>query len=198
MLSGPSGQCGDRHPQPSPEVSKGMKEVVTSLSHAVTWLTGWLATHSVRGLRLSLGGVFLWFGVLKFFPDLSPAQAIALRTLERLTWGTLSPSVALHLLALWETLVGVGLLLGVYPRVVLALLFLHMVGTFSPLVLFPDAMFLHRPYAPTLEAQYILKNFVFISAGIVIGATTREGAGRANSADRMCNTMQSPILSERL
>src|SRR5690349_21323422 len=69
MWSGPSGQCGDRHPHTAPEVSKGLQEVVTSLRHAVTWLTGWLATQSVRGLRLSLGGVFLWFGVLKFFPD---------------------------------------------------------------------------------------------------------------------------------
>jgi len=175
-----------------------MKEVLTSLRHAVAWLTGWLATHSVRGLRLSLGGVFLWFGVLKFFPDLSPAQALALRTLEILTWGILPPSVALHLLALWETVVGVGLLLGVCPRVVLALLFLHMLGTFSPLVLFPDAMFLHRPYAPTLEAQYIFKNFVFISAGIVIGATNRGGAGGAKSEESIYLTIPSPILSERM
>jgi uncharacterized membrane protein YphA (DoxX/SURF4 family) len=142
--------------------------------------------------------VFLWFGVLKFFPDLSPAQTLALRTLEILTWGTLPPAVALHLLALWETVVGVGLLLGVCPRVVLALLVLQMAGTFSPLVFFPDAMFLHRPYAPTLEAQYIFKNFVFISAGLVIGATTRRDAGGAQSAARMSKATPVPSLSERL
>ncbi len=31
------------------------------------------------------------------------------------------------------------------------------------------------PYAPTLEGQYIIKNIVLISAGIVIGATVRGG-----------------------
>jgi hypothetical protein len=32
------------------------------------------------------------------------------------------------------------------------------------------------PYAPTLEGQYIIKNLVLVSAGLVIGATVRGGA----------------------
>ena len=31
-------------------------------------------------------------------------------------------------------------------------------------------VFIHFPYAPTLEGQYIIKNMVLISAGLVIGA----------------------------
>ena len=50
-----------------------------------------------------------------------------------------------------------------------------MAGTFTPLFLFPDECFTHVPYAPTLEGQYIIKNIVLISAGIVIGATVRGG-----------------------
>jgi len=138
-------------------------------------VTQWMATYSVLLLRLSLGSVFLWFGLLKFFPDLSPAEVLARRTLEALTWGYLPPPLALPLLAFWESAIGVGMLLGVYPFLTLALLFLHMGGTFTPLFLFPQDVFAHIPYAPTFEAQYILKNLVFLSAGCVLGASHRRG-----------------------
>ena len=65
-----------------------------------------------------------------------------------------------------------------YRSITLALLFLHMGGTLTPLFLFPNDVFVHIPYAPTLEAQYILKNLVLISAGCVIGTSARRG-GRA-------------------
>jgi uncharacterized membrane protein YphA (DoxX/SURF4 family) len=142
-------------------------------------VTTWMASHSMVLLRLSLGGVFLWFGLLKFFPDLSPAEVLVQRTLDTLTWGYLSPHLALPLLALWETAIGLGLLLGVYRFITLALLFLHMGGTLTPLVLFPHDVFAHIPYAPTLEAQYILKNLVFISVGCVIGSSKRWRGGSA-------------------
>jgi uncharacterized membrane protein YphA (DoxX/SURF4 family) len=153
---------------------------MASLGHDATErLTHWIASYSVVLLRLSLGGVFLWFGLLKFFPNLSPAEALATRTLDTLTLGYLTPQLALRLLALWETAIGLGLLLGVCPCITLALLFLHMGGTLTPLFLFPNDVFAHIPYAPTLEAQYILKNLVFISAGCVIGTSNRTGAGSA-------------------
>jgi hypothetical protein len=77
--------------------------------------------------------------------------------------------------------IGLGLLLGVCPSLTLAFLFLHMGGTLTPLVLFPKDVFVHIPYAPTLEAQYILKNVVLISAGCVIGTSNR----RAQAARRL-------------
>ena len=147
--------------------------------HAAGRLTRWIASYSLVLLRLSLGGVFFWFGLLKFFPALSPAEALATRTLDTLTLGYLAPHLAIPLLALWEAAIGLGLLLGVCPSLTLALLFLHMVGTLTPLVLFPHEVFAHIPYAPTFEAQYILKNVVFISAGCVLGAFR---AGRAGDA----------------
>src|SRR5712691_8712691 len=144
--------------------------------HAEVRITNWMASYSIMLVRLSLGGIFIWFGVLKFFPDLSPAEVLATRTLEILTLGYLSPPLSMRLLALWETTIGLGVLLGVCPYGSLALLFLHMLGTFTPLVLFPHDVFVHLPYAPTFEAQYILKNLVLISAGCVLGATSRGGA----------------------
>jgi hypothetical protein len=50
-----------------------------------------------------------------------------------------------------------------------------MPGTVLPLFLLPDVCWVHAPYAPTLEGQYIIKNLVLISAGLVIGATVRGG-----------------------
>jgi hypothetical protein len=51
-----------------------------------------------------------------------------------------------------------------------------MLGTITPLFLFTGEVFTQIPYAPTLEGQYIIKNMVLISAGIVIGGTVRGGA----------------------
>jgi len=31
-------------------------------------------------LRVSLGIIFLWYGMLKFFPELSPAESLAVNT----------------------------------------------------------------------------------------------------------------------
>jgi len=146
-----------------------------SFDRVDTALTGWMARYGVTLLRVSLGIVFLWFGFLKFFPDLSPAQSLAGDTIEKLTFGVVPAGTAVVILAVWETLIGLGLLLGVFLRATLLLLWLQMLGTFTPLFLFPDECFTHVPYAPTLEGQYIIKNIVLISAGIVIGATLRGG-----------------------
>jgi len=138
-------------------------------------LTRWMARHGVPLLRVSLGIVFLWFGALKFFPGLSPAQDLAARTITVLSFGFVSPSISLPVLAAWECLIGLGLLTGRLMRLTLLLLAAQMAGTLTPLVLFPSEVFTRVPYAPTLEGQYIIKNAVLISAALVLGATVRGG-----------------------
>ena len=138
-------------------------------------ITTWMANYGVLLLRVSLGIVFVWFGVLKFFPGLSPAQDLATETISLLTFGIVTPSISLPVLAAWETLIGLGLITGRYMRVTLLLLFGQMLGTMTPLFLFPDASFSVFPISPTLEGQYIIKNLILVSAGIVIGATVRGG-----------------------
>ncbi len=139
-------------------------------------ITNWMAKFGIRLLRISLGIVFLWFGALKFFPDLSPAQDLAVRTISQLSFGLISAQMSLTILATWECLIGLGLIFGVLMRATLLLLFLQMLGTITPIFLFPQEVFTHIPYAPTLEGQYIIKNIVLISAGFVLGATVRGGA----------------------
>jgi uncharacterized membrane protein YphA (DoxX/SURF4 family) len=139
------------------------------------WVTALLAAHGLTALRIALAVVFLWFGVLKFFPGLSPAQDLASRTIEVLTFGLVPPAVALPVLAAWEVAIGVGLLIGRWMRVTLLLLFVQMLGTVTPLVLFPAETWIQAPVAPTLEGQYIIKNIVLVTAALVLGATVRGG-----------------------
>jgi uncharacterized membrane protein YkgB len=134
-----------------------------------------MARFGIPLLRLSLGVVFLWFGALKFLPNVSPAQELATRTIHTLSGGLVPASVSMPILAGWECVIGLGLLVGRGLRGILFLLYVQMLGTLTPLVLFPDEVFTRFPYVPTLEGQYIIKNLVLISAGIVVGATVRGG-----------------------
>lgn len=138
-------------------------------------LTRWMARYGVVILRVALGIVFFWFGVLKFFPGLSPAQTLAVKTMDVLAFGVIPGGLSLVLLAGLECAVGFGLISGKFMRLTLLLLAFQMVGAASPLFLFPGEVFTQLPYAPTLEGQYIIKNVVLVSAGIVIGATVRGG-----------------------
>lgn len=118
--------------------------------------------------RVSLGIIFIWYGVLKFFPELSPAEALATQTIDILFFNTIPASLSIKLLALWEVTVGVGLLFGIYLRFALALFFIHMVLTFTPFIVLPELCFTKAPYAFTLVGQYILKNVIFILMGVLI------------------------------
>jgi len=137
-------------------------------------ITSWMSKYGLLLLRLSVGIVFFWFGILKFIPGLSPAQDLAIRTIDLLSFGLVPGNISINILATWEVLIGIGLLTGVYMRATLLLLFLQMVGTMAPVFLFPEEVFSIVPYAPTLEGQYIIKNLVIVSAGIVLGATVRK------------------------
>ena len=139
-------------------------------------ITEWMADHGVTFLRFALGIVFFWFGILKLFPGASPAEDLAARTIDALTLGVVQPQVALPILAVWEMAIGIGLFINRWMRVTLLLLFVQMLGTITPLVLFPAETFTTFPLAPTLEGQYIIKNFVLISAAIVLGALVRGGS----------------------
>jgi len=135
----------------------------------------WLARHSVALLRISLGLVFLGFGLLKFVPGLSPAETLAERTTEVLTFGLVSGRAAGLLVATLETTIGLCLLTGRALRLGLALLGLAMVGVLSPLLLFPAELFAGPGFAPTLEGQYVLKDVVLLASVPVIAARAHEG-----------------------
>lgn len=152
------------------------KEASPKLSRIEKIITQWMAGHSIFFLRAGLGSIFFWFGFLKFFPNLSSAEDIAVKTIARITFGQIPDTISIHILAIWECLIGLGLISAYFMRLTLALLFFQMLGTILPLFIFPKETFIHVPYAPTLEGQYIIKNLAIIAAAIVLGATVRGGA----------------------
>ena len=137
-------------------------------------VTRWLADHGLTLLRISIGLIFVWFGVLKFWPGLSPADQLATETIDRLSFGLMPDDLARILLAILETAIGIGLITGKYIRLTLLLLVGQMLGAVTPLFLFPEVTW-SQPFVPTLEGQYILKNIVVVSAALTIGATVRGG-----------------------
>lgn len=155
----------------------------------------WTATHALTVLRLALGIIFLWYGALKFFPGYSPAEALAGRTIHDLTFGVIAPEVALRVLAAWETLIGLGLLVGRWLRITLLLLALQLPGTFLPLLLYPDEIWYRAPFSLTIEGQYIAKNVVLLGAALVLAATVRGGHLVDAVVDRGANDGTAPPTS---
>jgi uncharacterized membrane protein YphA (DoxX/SURF4 family) len=127
-----------------------------------------LDRQSIPLLRRSIGVVFLWFGVLKFFTGMSPAEDIAVLTLQKLTLGLVPAQLLLVGLAGFEVTIGACFVAGLAPRLALPLLLLHMCGTALPLLMFPSMTFTHLPFVPSFLGQYILKNMIIVSAGLVL------------------------------
>lgn len=102
-------------------------------------ITDALARYSMPLLRISIGMIFLGFGLLKFFPDLSPAEDLAQATMGKLTFGIVSDGIGILLVAALETTIGISLITGKHQRVGVALLAMAMIGVLSPIVLFPGS-----------------------------------------------------------
>src|SRR4051794_36006237 len=142
-------------------------------------ITTWISHNAFTCLRISLGIIYFWFGVLKFFPGLSPAETLAAKTISHLSFGYVPSFISLRLLATWECTIGIGFIISRNMRMILLLFFLQMPGTFLPLIFFPHETWANL-FVPTLEGQYIIKNLVLISSGLVVGATIWKPHTEAN------------------
>ena len=144
-------------------------------------ITRWMARYSLDVLRFALGVIFIWFGALKFFPGLSPAEELVRNTIY-----FFDPDFFIPILAAWEVLIGVGFLSGFFTtklqRATILQLFMQMVGAALPLILLPEVVWTNFPFVLTLEGQYIIKNLVIIGSALVIGATVRGGRVEAEPA----------------
>jgi uncharacterized membrane protein YkgB len=128
-------------------------------------IVGLMGRIGMPFLRIGIGIIFIWFGLLKPL-GLSPAAELLAKTVY---WWT--PEIVVPALGWWEVAIGVTFLIPKLTRVALALLALQMPGTFLPLVLLPEVCFTVFPWGLTLEGQYIVKNLVIIGAALVIGST---------------------------
>lgn len=127
-----------------------------------------VSRNALALLRISIGVIYLWFGALKFFHGYSPAEDLAINTINKLTFGLIPQPVNIILLATWECALGFLLIAGIFLRAALLGLFVHMLCTFTPLLFFPSVSFKYAPYGFTLVGQYIMKNIIIICAAWVI------------------------------
>ncbi|MEQ4203891.1 DoxX family protein [Actinopolymorpha sp. B17G11] len=143
----------------------GRPGIPAGVQAAASQVADWLNAHSITVLRVSLGLVFCLFGALKFVPGLSPAEDLAIATIDRLTFGIVSGGAALMLTAVTETFIGLTMVTGRFLRSGLVVLGGALVGIMSPLVIFAGELFGN---GPTLEAQYVIKDIVLAAAGLAV------------------------------
>lgn len=122
---------------------------------------------SVPVARFGLFVVFFWFGFLKVI-GLSPASGLVQNLFES-TVPFMSFHVFLIAFGVFECIIGIAFLIRGLERVVIPLLFIHMVTTFMPLFLLQSETW-SGFMVPTLEGQYIIKNLVIIAAAVGIAA----------------------------
>jgi uncharacterized membrane protein YkgB len=119
--------------------------------------------RSVPLLRIALGVVFLWFGVLKV-AGTSPVRELVADTVPFLPGTWFVPVVGV-----FEVLAGVALVAGVRVGLVAAVLVLHLLGTFLVLVVQPRVAFQGgNPLLLSVTGEFVLKNLVLLAAALVV------------------------------
>lgn len=152
--------------RPASEVAE---QTWTRLQRADARILALLRRVSLPSLRISLGVVFVWFGALKV-AGVTPVTELVGGTVY---W--VDPAWFVPALGMVEVAVGIGLVAGRLLRVVLLLFAAQMVGTLLVLVVQPDVAFTDRnPLLLTVEGEFVIKNLVLLSAGLVVASRLRE------------------------
>lgn len=114
-------------------------------------------------LRVSLGVVFVWFGVLKVVGD-SPVAELVQATVPWLDQGFLVP-----LLGWVEIVLGLALLVGRPIRLALIAVAAHLTGTFLVFVQAPSLVMTEgNLLLLNGNGEFVLKNVVLICAALVL------------------------------
>lgn len=117
--------------------------------------------------RTAIFTVYFWFGLLKLFGE-SPAAPLVQNLFERTIPAI--PFEAFYIgFSAFEVSIGILFLVRGAERLAIAMLGMHLLMTFLPLILLPHLTW-QGPFAPTLEGQYIIKNILIAASAIVVGA----------------------------
>lgn len=117
---------------------------------------------SIFLLRLSLAAVFFWFGLLKF-TGVSPVVALLNNTFP-----VLAQSPCIEMLGLAEMAIAVGLVIERLSKYAASLMIVHLFGTLSVIYVAPSLIFAPSFPVLTMTGEFIVKNFVFIIAGLLV------------------------------
>lgn len=138
-----------------------MKANMTSILDYIIKIA--MKENGVWLLRVSLGIVFFWFGILKILGVSPVAELVGA------TYSFMPAREFLLVLGVWEVIIGLGLIFKIAIRTTIGLLLLQMSGTFLSFILAPEIFFNGNFFLLTTEGEFVIKNIVLVSAGIVIG-----------------------------
>jgi len=114
--------------------------------------------------QISIGVLFTWYGLLKPF-GIKTTTSILAHTI----WLG-NKEIMVQVLGYWEILIGICIMIHPLIRVAFALLVLRLPGILIAFFIFPDITFEVFPFVPTLEGQYLLKDFtMFFAAAAIVG-----------------------------
>lgn len=124
-----------------------------------------LQRFSVPLLRIALGVVFVWFGALKV-ANVTPVGDLVAGTVP---W--VDPDLFVPALGGFEVVLGLLLMSGRLVGWTCAAMIAHLAGTFLVYVMQPDVAFQNgNPLLMTTEGEFVAKNVVLITAGLVVAA----------------------------
>lgn len=125
-------------------------------------LSHFLMPHALSILRMAMGLIYFWYGMLKVV-GMSPAEELVFNATH---WIGVHNFVVF--LGVWEIAIGICLWIKRWMRLGIILLLIQFPGTFLPLFLNPEDCFTSIPFGLTLEGQYIFKNLVFLAATLIL------------------------------
>lgn len=132
------------------------------------WLVALFMRYAHGLHRVSLGLLFIWFGLLKPLGHKTTTSILA----HAVYWG--DPETIVLVLGWWEVAIGVGLIIRPLVRVAILLLVIRLPGVILAFILKPDVCFYSFPFAPTPEGQYLIKDMVIFIATLAIAGSLRD------------------------
>ncbi len=113
-------------------------------------------------LRLSLAAVFFWFGMLKL-AGVSPVTELLRNSIP-----FLAGSPYIELLGVAEIVIAIGLVIERLTNQAATLMILHLFCTLSIAIIAPTLVFAPAFPVLTMDGEFLAKNFVLITAGLVV------------------------------
>jgi uncharacterized membrane protein YkgB len=139
-------------------------------------LIQYLGRYGHKLHRVSLGLLFVWFGLLKPLGHETTTSLLA----HTIYWG--DPGTMVLILGWWEVAVGLCLLVRPLLRAALLLLVLRLPGILLAFILEPATCFVSFPFAPTPEGQYLIKDLTLFFAALAFAGFLGEESQRSGPA----------------
>lgn len=117
-------------------------------------------------LRILLGIIYLWFGILKII-NRSPAAPLLANTFP---WW--DPAIVVPATGCLEVVIGTGFLFPKILRWTFPLFVLQLSGTFLSFIICPQLMFNQNLLLLTTEGEFVSKNLILLTAGCLVYVLT--------------------------